>query len=117
MKNRRSKTKLYTIAVRRYLPGQTTHGCGFIGDITGDYGRFIVSETIRRTLRAEQIGNFSPLFCRYANDPRVLVHSDGGDLSDPFRRQDSYAASLFIEGEPVTDAEMIALRSAGLLPA
>jgi hypothetical protein len=114
MKN--SRSKLYSIAVRRYLPGQTHYGSPRFAHFSGDAGKFIVSETIKRTLRAEQIGNFSPLFCRYANKPRVLVHSDAGDLSDPFRRSDEYAASLFIEGDPVTPGEVIELRSAGLLP-
>ena len=46
--------------------------------------------SIKRALRAEQIGNFNPLFCRFHNDPRVLVRSDDGDVSDPFRREENY---------------------------
>jgi hypothetical protein len=57
---------------------------------------FTVIETVKRSLRAEAIGNFNPLFCSYKNNKRNLVHSDAGDLSDPFRRNDSYAATLFI---------------------
>lgn len=89
--------KKYTIQVRRYQAGQTKHGSKHIGDITGDHGRFDVIATIKRVLRAEQIGNFNPLFCRYANNPRILVHSDEGDLSDPFRREQNYEKTLFIE--------------------
>ncbi len=50
---------------------------------------------IRRVLRAEMIGNFNPIFCTY-NGKRALVHSIEGDLADPFRREESYLASLFI---------------------
>ncbi len=108
-------TRKYTIQVRRYLPGQSHYGSPRLAPITGDAGTHIVTETIRRALRAEQIGNFSPLFCRYAGNPRVLVHSDAGDLSDPFRREEGYAASLFIVGEQLTTAEVQSLKSAGLL--
>lgn len=53
--------------------------------------------TIYRTLRAEAIGNFNPLFCRYnAKHKRCLVRSREGDLSDPFRREPSYLSSLYI---------------------
>ena len=85
----------HTIQVRRYQAGQTNHGSERIGAITGDYGKFDVVETVKLTLRAEQIGNFNPLFCQYKGKC-TLVHSDDGDLSDPFRRKESYAKSLFI---------------------
>jgi hypothetical protein len=85
----------YKIEVRRYLPGQTDHSSECIGAITGDYGKFEVVETIHRKPWAEQIGNFNPLFCRYKGK-RTLMHSDAGDLSDPFRRSDTYAQSFFI---------------------
>lgn len=52
--------------------------------------------TIARVLRAEQIGNFNPLFCTYKGK-RTLVNSDDGDLSDPFRREQSYEKTLWIE--------------------
>ena len=52
--------------------------------------------TIDRALRAEQIGNFNPIFCTYKGK-RTLVHSDEGDLSDPYRRDESYAKSFFIK--------------------
>lgn len=85
-----------SIQVRQYFPGQTQYGSESLGPITGDFGRFTIKETVKRTLQAEQIGNFNPLFCRYANNPRVLVHSEAGDLSDPFRRDESYTQTLFI---------------------
>ncbi len=56
---------------------------------------FTVVETIERAIRSEMIGNFNPFFCDY-NGRRELLHSDAGDLSDPFRREQSYAESLFI---------------------
>ena len=51
--------------------------------------------TILRVPWAECIGNFNPLFCRYRRK-RCLVHSDAGDLSDPFRRDETYLATLYI---------------------
>ena len=57
---------------------------------------FIVLEIINRVLRSECIGNFNPAFCTYKGT-RTLVHSEQGDLSDPFRRDPSYLNTLFIE--------------------
>ena len=54
-----------------------------------------VVETIKRKLRFEQIGNFCPAFATYKGKP-YLVKSEEGDLSDPFRADQSYLASLFI---------------------
>ena len=51
---------------------------------------------IKRVIWGEVFGNFNPFFCRY-NGKRYLVKSDCGDLSDPFRRDESYAKSFFIE--------------------
>jgi hypothetical protein len=51
--------------------------------------------TIIRVLTAVPIGNFNPLFCRYRG-VQHLVKSDAGDLSDPFRRDNSYLKSLHI---------------------
>jgi len=51
---------------------------------------------IRRTLWAESIGNFNPVFCRFRGK-RTLVQSKCGDLSDPFRRDESYLDILYIE--------------------
>jgi hypothetical protein len=85
----------HTIQVRHYQSGQSKHGSERIGSITGDFGKFDEVETVKLTLRAEQCGNFNPIFCKYKGK-RTLVHSDEGDLSDPFRREESYAKSLFI---------------------
>jgi hypothetical protein len=85
-----------TIQVRRYKPGQTKNGSEGIGKITGDFGQYDMVETISRKCWAEQIGNFNPIFCRYKGK-RTLVHSDAGDLSDPFRRDETYKETLFIE--------------------
>lgn len=57
-------------------------------------------KTIKRKVRAEQIGNFCPLFCTFLGKQR-LVKSDAGDLSDPFRRDESYAKSFYIEVDEV----------------
>lgn len=57
---------------------------------------FEVIDSIKRVLRAECIGNFNPIFCTYKGK-RTLVHSENGDLSDPFRRDDRYLKTLFIE--------------------
>lgn len=58
-------------------------------------GEFI--ETIRRALHSEMIGNFNPFFCTYKGNKRNLVQSLAGDVSDPFRREASYADTFFIE--------------------
>lgn len=87
--------KKQTIQVRRYGPDQTSHGGEVIGKITGNFGRHEVVETITRKCWAESIGNFNPIFCRYKNK-RTLVHSDEGDLSDPFRATEDYLKTLFI---------------------
>lgn len=52
--------------------------------------------TIKRKLRAEAIGNFNPIFCTY-HGKRHLVSSMQGDLSDPFRRDETYLDALYIE--------------------
>lgn len=54
-------------------------------------------ETIKRVLRSESIGNFNPFFCTYKGNKRCLVKSEIGDLSDPFRRTEEYAKTLYIE--------------------
>lgn len=60
----------------------------------GQPGHFIGE--IYRKLKAEQIGNFNPIFCIY-HGKKHLVRSLEGDLSDPFRRDKSYLDSLYIE--------------------
>ena len=83
--------KRYTIQVRHYLNGASRYNAK-PEDIR-------VIETIQRVLRAEQIGNFNPLFCTYKGK-HELVSSDAGDLSDPFRREQAYEKSLFIVPKP-----------------
>lgn len=56
---------------------------------------FTVVGTIKRKLKAEQVGNLVPVFCTYRG-AKTLVHSNAGDLSDPFRVDASYTQSLFI---------------------
>jgi len=51
---------------------------------------------IKRVLRAEIIGNFNPVFCTYHNS-KHLINSLTSDLSDPFRRDESYLETLYIE--------------------
>lgn len=83
-KEERDMPKKHQIQVRRY-----TEGDHYIG------GKFEIVETITRKPWAENIGNFNPLFCRYKGE-RYQIHSDAGDVSDPFRREESYAESFFI---------------------
>lgn len=64
------------------------------GEKFGKPGEHLVD--IRRKLKAEMFGNFNPLFCTYAGE-KYLVKSTTGDLSDPFRRDESYLDYLFIE--------------------
>jgi hypothetical protein len=79
-------TRKYKIQVRRYPPGSTHHSTD----------KFDLVETVERSLWGEQVGNFNPLFCQYKGE-RMLVFSDEGDLSDPFRREKSYENNLFVE--------------------
>lgn len=78
-----NKTK-YKIQVRLYTKSDMGNDC------------YAVVETIQRVIYAESIGNFNPIFCRYKGNKRVLIHSDAGDVSDPFRCNESYAESFFI---------------------
>ena len=55
-----------------------------------------VVTTIQRVLRAEAIGNFNPVFCRYNNKKRCLVESEDGFIDDPFRRSNESLKKLFI---------------------
>lgn len=54
--------------------------------------------TINRVLTAESMGNWNPIFARY-NKKAYLVHSDEGDLSDPFRRDETYLTTLYIKSK------------------
>jgi hypothetical protein len=56
----------------------------------------VILNVVKRVLRSEAIGNFCPIFCTYLGK-QYLVKSEEGDLSDPFRRQESYAQSFYIE--------------------
>lgn len=54
-------------------------------------------ETIQTQLRAEAIGNFVPLFCRYKGNARCLVESDALHVDDPLRCNPSeHVGKLFI---------------------
>ena len=79
--------KTHTIQVRKYPDGSNHHRTD----------KFTLVKTISRKPWLECIGNFNPMFCRY-NGKRTLVHSENGDLSDPFRRNETYLQTLFIEG-------------------
>ena len=79
--------KRFKIQVRQVAPGYS------LFDSNAPY---TVVETIERVLYAEQCGNFNPVFCSYKNCHRTLVHSEHGDISDPFRRDDTYLTSLYI---------------------
>ena len=50
---------------------------------------------IRRKLKFEAIGNFCPAFVTYQGK-EYLVKSEKGDLSDPFRANESYLDRLYI---------------------
>jgi hypothetical protein len=57
---------------------------------------FDLIDTVSLAPRQESIGNFNPMFVTYRGN-KYLLHSDEGDLSDPFRREESYAKSFFIK--------------------
>ena len=52
--------------------------------------------SISRKVYAIACGNFCPVYCRYLGKT-YLVHSESGDLSDPFRAEESYLKTLFID--------------------
>ncbi len=56
------------------------------------------TELIRRKLHVDQVGNFNRIACRYRKQT-FLVHSELGDLGDPFRANQSYLDSLYIESD------------------
>lgn len=102
--------KKYAIAVRSYTPPNTWWGAAFLGRITGNYGFHTHWTTVHRQLRSECIGNFNPVFCTIGGQRR-LVQSDKGDLSDPFRAEESYLESLFVVVPPELGAKMLLGRS------
>ncbi len=63
-------------------------------DFWGEHGETV--KTIKRILKGESIGNYNPMFTVYEGK-KYLVKSGEGDLSDPFRRKESYAKTLFID--------------------
>lgn len=88
-----------TIQLRHY--GGQSHYMG---------AQFTPMGEIKRKLYAEQVGNFNPIFCRYKG-AWYLVHSDAGDTSDPFRREESYAKSFFICDEQPCERKTVNGRS------
>ena len=74
-----------TIEVRQVAPGNEFNSAA----------PYSVVKTIKRKLKAENIGNFCPVFCNYLGKQK-LVHSELGDLSDPFRANEKYLEKLFI---------------------
>ena len=60
----------------------------------GETGDLI--DIIYRKPWIEQFGNFNPMFCRYKKEHH-LVQSRAGDISDPFRAEEHYLNSLYIE--------------------
>ena len=64
---------------------------------------------IQRVLRAEAIGNFNPIFCRYRNKKRCLVESEDGFIDDPFRRSEESLKTLFIRPRD-KDGKVVATR-------
>lgn len=51
---------------------------------------------IDRVLNVDQVGNFARVACRY-NGKTYLVNSEAGDIGDPFRADESYLDTLFID--------------------
>jgi hypothetical protein len=60
--------------------------------------RFICGErsNILRKLYVDQVGNFNRVACRYAGKT-YIVHSEAGDLGDPFRADATYLDCLYIK--------------------
>jgi hypothetical protein len=52
--------------------------------------------SVSRRLYSMACGNFNPVYCRYQRKT-YLVQSEAGDISDPFRADDSYLKTLFID--------------------
>jgi hypothetical protein len=51
---------------------------------------------VSRRIYSMSCGNFNPVYCRYQLKT-YLVHSEAGDISDPFRSDSSYLKTLFID--------------------
>lgn len=52
-------------------------------------------EIVKRAVKCEQVSNFDLITCVYKGE-KYVVYSDVGDLSDPFRRNNTYLDSLYI---------------------
>ncbi len=81
--------KPQTIQVRRYLDGNSQYGSN---------NKHEVLETIQRKVYGDTLGNYNRFACRYHGKTH-LVHSDKGDIGDPFRADESYLETLFIEAD------------------
>lgn len=82
----------HKIEVRNYIQGKWYHAeLPMYPEVV-----YQIVETVKRKLRSKVIGNFNPIFCTYRGRSYV-VKSDEGDLSDPFRREESYLESLWID--------------------
>ncbi len=87
-------SKPQTIQVRRYCEGQTMYGR--YGGPISDFGMHDVLETISRKLYVDSVGNFNRVACRY-HGKTYIVHSEKGDIGDPFRADESYLTCLYID--------------------
>ena len=52
--------------------------------------------TIKRKVYVDSLGNFNRFACRY-NGRTFIVQSEHGDIGDPFRAEESYLTTLYIE--------------------
>ena len=59
---------------------------------------------IKRKMKFEAIGNFYSAFATYKGK-EYLVKSEEGDLSDPFRADDSYLKGLYITVPPIESTQ------------
>lgn len=79
--------KKHNIQVRKYARKS--------GHLFGDKPES-TAETIVRKIARDSLGNFNRMACRYKGQT-FLVHSDAGDIGDPFRANESYLETLFID--------------------
>ena len=57
---------------------------------------FRLINTVKRCVYCDTVGNYNRFAARY-NGKTYLVQSDEGDLGDPFRANESYLSSLYID--------------------
>lgn len=79
--------KKHTIQVRKYNRRN--------GYLFGDKPESTI-ETIERKVACYPLGNFNRMACRYKGQT-FIVHSEAGDIGDPFRANESYLQTLFID--------------------